>query len=164
MKKGRESVCFDTNFMILALKQEGHADMVKRACHALKEIEEAGQQLIIPAVTVGEMFSHDKTDRDHWVEVLHKRFLVVSFDLKAAICYARLWRERPDHKQAGITREKMKVDHMVAAIAITQSCTKLYTDDGALSRFVHDQIEVIRPKDIALPPDRPTLFDGQTGA
>lgn len=94
------------------------------------------------------------------LELIHKRFRVVPVDEIAAIECAKIWHSKRNddelrqyRDEKGITRERMKFDFQIAAVARTRGCDCIYSEDAHLRRFVGDIIDV---RDVPIIEDQET--------
>ncbi|AKA35636.1 type II toxin-antitoxin system VapC family toxin [Flagellimonas lutaonensis] len=146
-------VCLDTHILIWGIKKQysvGQEDKVELAGRFLDFLEEEKILVYIPVPIISELLAPvDPSDYNAFLEVIHKRFRVIPVDEIAAIECAKIWHSKKDDEELkkyreenGITRERMKFDFQIAAVAITRNCECIYSEDPHIKKFVGDLIDV----------------------
>lgn len=120
-------ICFDTNFVIWGIKQEaspGQEHCIKRANYVIEQCEENGDQIVVPALVVGEaLCAIPENERSDFVRFLPAQgCLIMPYDSKAAIHYAKMWSDR--NGSGEFSREEMKTDYLIAAVALANDCRR----------------------------------------
>lgn len=160
------TVCFDTNFVIWGFKRDatpGQEANIPRVHHLLNTFTEKKDIVIIPSLVLAEvLLGFPPERRDEFTRSLRSQVVIMPFDVKAASHFARLMDSRsmasplPD----GYTRQMLKTDRMIAAVAIANQCDCIYSNDKNLKQFVEKVIPVLTTDDIPLPPQQiPLLSD-----
>ncbi len=154
-------VCFDTHFVIWGFKQEatsGQEDYIARALYVIQQCEERGDNIAIPAIVLGELLSNIPEEmRADFIRGFEQGLVVLPFDARAALVYARMWAKRK--RFAEYTREETKADYMIAATAVANQCSRIYSNDEGLKAFASDHIPVVSIAEIRLPPQQLSLPD-----
>lgn len=151
--------------MIWGIKKQysvGQEDKVELASRFLDFLGEEKILAYIPVTVISELLAPvDPVDYNAFLDVIHKRFRVIPIDEIAAIECAKIWNSKKDDDELkkyrednGITRETMKFDFQIAAVAITRKCDCIYSEDPHIKKFVGDLIEV---KPIPEVPDKKEL-------
>lgn len=146
-------VCLDTHVLIWGIKKQyavGQKDKVELASRFLEYLEEEKIIAYIPVPVISELLAPvDPSEYNAFLEVIHNRFRVIPVDEIAAIECAKIWHSKREDEELrlyrnenGITREKMKFDFQIAAVAITRRCECIYSEDPHIKKFVGDLIEV----------------------
>lgn len=161
-------VCLDNNILIWGVRgvaTSGQEEMIQRAQAFFEDLDASDADILIPTVVVAEFLAGvPKQQHLGLLDVLHRRFQVVPFDVRTAAIAAELWRdaaERNPHLKdqirdafPGIERAKIKADLMILATALARGADVLYTHDGPLKMAAGGRIEVRE-----LPPPRPRQVD-----
>jgi predicted nucleic acid-binding protein len=152
-------VCFDSNFIIWGIKQEataGQETKIEKAEHVVVQAAKEGKHILIPSVALGEVLSSmPENEREPFVRRISAAFIVVPYDIPAAIHFARMWQTR--QANTAYTRNETKADFMIAAIAVANQCECIYSNDDGLCTFATPHIKVLRIEDIVIPPTQPPL-------
>jgi len=145
--------CLDTQILIWGTKKQfspGQEEKVKTASRFLEHLVENRTTVIVPVPVITELLAPvDPKEFPALLELIHKRFRVVPVDEIAAIECAKIWHSKKDdvelrkyRKGEKITREAMKFDFQIAAVAITRGCDCIYSEDPHIRRFVGNIIDV----------------------
>lgn len=143
--------CVDSNIIIWGIKKQatsGQEDMIARAEKLFRRVDEYEDYIIIPSVVLAEILSPEPPAiRVKILEILTKSFIVAPFDERAALKYAEIVSGRFEEvknlaDEANIPRQKMKVDHMVIAIALVNGANCIYSTDKGLKTFANGLIDV----------------------
>lgn len=137
-------ICFDTHIVIWAIKGEatpGQEGMIPKAKYLLQKCKDEKQKVLVPAIVLAELLSGTEQARhDEFYRIIQKRFIVPPFDAAAAVHYAKIWQEKkPGGTQA--TREEIKADCMIVAIAVARGADCVYTCDNTLKKIAHGFID-----------------------
>jgi predicted nucleic acid-binding protein len=146
-------VCLDTHILIWGIKKDAAGNqehMVPLAQAFIKSLDEDKNiRVMVPSVVVGELLMRVPPEKHEEVNRLfHSRFMVPSNDIAAASCFARIWQEKknimPQLKNdfPQTTREEMKADCQIVAIALTHGASCIYSYDDKLIKFAQGHIEV----------------------
>jgi predicted nucleic acid-binding protein len=167
---GAKVVCLDTMILIWGVKKEaaqGQEMRIKDAEAFLKNLEEEGAVVIIPAPVISEVLVRVPPDRVASVaEYMSAHFRVMPFDAPCAVVAAKLRQTiegsgaRKELTDSGRTWRQVKVDIQVAAVAIVHGAACLYSSDGEMAKVACGLIEV---KDMprAHVPELPFPIEGE---
>jgi len=113
----------------------------ERVLGLVQKLEEAGDQVIVPAPALSELLVTEGVDiQDVLTTLRGSAFIrIESFDTRAAVELALRLR---DARKAGdqreglpITKTAMKFDRQIVAIALVNAATVLYSDDEGVAKF-----------------------------
>jgi predicted nucleic acid-binding protein len=145
-------VCLDTMILIWGVKRESGPSQelkIKNAVAFLKDLEEQGAQIIIPAPVLAEVLTRVPEERFEEISgFISTHFMVMPFDAAAAVVAARLRQTVAGNgvmKQltdAGVSKREIKLDIQIAAVAIAQHASCIYSNDGEMSKVACGMIEV----------------------
>lgn len=146
-------VCLDSHILVWGIKEEanpGQEIMIPKAKRFISWLDEENYDVIIPSIVIGELLMRVPTNEHEAVtNFFGKRFKIPSYDLMAASCYATIWQKRNEDKTISYlkeklraSREELKADCQIVAIAVTQKASCIYSYDEKLKRFAEDFIEV----------------------
>lgn len=151
--------CIDAHTFIWGLKQkcdEGDEHLRDRAIHLFKFIDDNKHQVMLPTVVLGEVLSVEPLENYAVImDKIGKNFIVADFDQRSSMKYAQLFMNKIEElkklsQENEISRQKMKVDHLIVACAIVGGANCIYSHDKGLKAFGQKYIEV---KDLPpLPP------------
>ncbi|WP_420154847.1 type II toxin-antitoxin system VapC family toxin [Siphonobacter sp.] len=144
-------ICIDTNITVWGIKEEaveGQLDMIPRAKKLISDIIQSGYLLCIPSFVLAESLVKVK-DEQHRLELydlICRNARVAEFGTAAALRFATLFEDYCIARQAGeVTdppqRNHIKVDFMIASVAIVQKAECIYTNDPHLHKFCGRLIE-----------------------
>lgn len=143
--------CIDSNVIIWGIKRQasaGQQDMIARAELLFSNADEYQDYIVIPTVVAAEILAPELPEvRTKYLEILKKSFIVAPFDERAALKYAEILHNRFEEvrkiaNETGVSRQRMKVDHMIIATAIVNNANCIYTTDGGLKTFANGLIDV----------------------
>ena len=124
---------------MVAFRKVEHAR--ERVLGLVRQLEEAGDQVIVPAPALSELLVTEGVDiQDVLTTLRGSAFIrIESFDTRAAVELALRLR---DARKAGdqreglpITKTAMKFDRQIVAIALVNAATVLYSDDEGVAKF-----------------------------
>lgn len=108
------------------------ADLQKRAKLLIRELNEAGEKIIIPTVAVTELLCGVlASDHGDFIAELQRRFIVIPFDLRASALAAELFiahDEWPESERYE-TRPRLKADTKIIATAKIAGAATFYSHD-----------------------------------
>lgn len=143
--------CLDTHILIWAIQRvarAGQEEMIPRARALLAQLDKDRVPVVVPSVVIGEFLLGLPIDEyPIYQEVITRRFIVVPYDLRAAVHFARVWREKRDVKvievlqQAGATRTELRADTMIVATALAVGATVIYGHDTGVKNLADGFIE-----------------------
>jgi predicted nucleic acid-binding protein len=159
------AVCLDTHVLIWGIQGKcspGQELMVHRSKALIDRLDKGNKQMFVPTVVVGEFLAKIPIGEHQSVMgVVQKRFMVVQYDLLAAMWYARIWNMAPstsdldDLKKAGKSRQELKADRMIVATAKASGAECIYSHDPGVATFGRGIIEVLPIPDA---PQQTTMF------
>ncbi len=137
-------VCLDSMICVWAIKKQANDNQkhhLDNAEYLLELIDENKWKVIIPTVVIAEILMVEPEEKyQEYLETINKSFIVAEFDVRAATKYSQILNKNlPDlkkiAKEEGVSRDKMKVDHLILACALVNGAKVIYTHDEKLSRF-----------------------------
>jgi len=143
--------CIDSNVFIWGIKKvaaPGQEDMIPRAEYLFKLLDKQGHKLMMPTMVLGEILAPEPLEKyPVLMEKISKNFMVVDFDMRAASRYGQLFTNKLDAlkkvaKENEIEVQKMKVDHLIVACALTHGAGCIYSTDKGLKAFGQKYIDV----------------------
>ncbi|RYZ77309.1 MAG: PIN domain-containing protein [Proteobacteria bacterium] len=149
-------VAFDTNICVWGILQlPGVRDnLVSRTRALIKSITDNGGKILISAPVLGELLVGvpiGEQAAKH--DAISQKVRIYPFDSLCAETYAEMMYRyhngksptsiKQFAKEGRIPRQKVKVDYMIAAIAVANKCDCLYTDDSGLRAFAEPYITVL---------------------
>jgi predicted nucleic acid-binding protein len=146
-------ICFDTHVVIWGIKkvaEPGQENMIFKAEALIAECDEKRHQVIIPALVLGELLmAVPPEDHPAFISLMHQKLRVIPFDAKAASLFAKMWCKWSENKFYPYSldgnrpsREKIKIDYMIAATAKASNAECIYTEDPGLKKFAEEYIRV----------------------
>lgn len=165
-------VAIDTQILVWGVQGHSHPTqkgMIARATAHIDDLAKKNARIIIPTPVAWEYvcwFPVDEQD-EQWA-VLSRRFRLAPFDLRAAQIAAKIERQRlgiPGGTKAKVrqteveigdlTRQKIKVDVQILAIAIAVGAESIITHDSAhfLPLAGNQPIQVIDIRNIEVQPN-----------
>lgn len=145
-------VCLDNHVLIWGIKEEateGQESMIPRAKAFIESLDNPDYSVLIPTIVIGEFLMRIPVDMHATVMNLFNRsFIVAPFDMIAASKFAEIWQTKKAQEvinelvKSGKTREELKVDRMIVAIAVSREAECIYSHDEALKIFAQGYIAV----------------------
>lgn len=145
-------VCLDNHVLIWGIKEEaspGQEPMIPLAKSYLKHLADTSTNVIIPSVVVAEFLMRIPTQLHATVtNLFNKSFTVAPFDTAAATNFARIWQTQKDKNLieelilSGKTKQELKIDSMIVAIAVSRGAELIISHDEGLKRFADGFIPV----------------------
>lgn len=153
-------VCLDTHIIIWGIKEEatlGQEKMIQKAKAFLTWLDNEGIKGILPSPVITELLMHVPVEKHLEVmTILQKKFMIPSFDNAAAQCYAKIWSNKNDagiiekmKSELLVTRDVIKIDCQIVAIAVVQKASCIYSYDIKLKKFAEGIIEVKEMPELA---------------
>ncbi len=144
----------------------------ERVLGLVHQIEEARDQVIVPAPALSELLVTEGVDvQDVLTTLRSSGFIrIASFDTRAAVELALRLRDarRAGDQREGlpITKTAMKFDRQIVAIALVNGATVLYSDDDGVARFAAGcGLPVKRVVDLPVPASQESFrFPEDTGS
>ena len=141
-------VCLDTQILIWGVKGEatqGQEHMTAKAKAFIADLAKQKVKCIIPAIAVAEcMFKASPEKREAILSVFRQCFHVAPFDLAAAEKYVSMYDNesfRNARQQSGASRETIRIDGMIVAIAVANKAECIYSDDEHVRPLAKGHIE-----------------------
>ena len=144
-------ICIDSQIIIWGIKNQatkGQESMIPKAEYFFRWADNNGHDIIIPTVVEAEILAAEpELIRSGYYDILHKNFMVVNFDTRAAAKYAEILNGRFEKvkelaKAEKIDRQKMKVDHLIIACALANGANCIYSYDNGIHKFADGFIDV----------------------
>jgi len=146
-------VCFDTQVVIWGIKKfasPGQENMIVKAEALIADCDEKKHQIIIPALVLGELLmAVPLEEHPAFISSMYKKLRIIPFDVKAAALFAKMWLKWSETKSYPDTldgnrpsRDKIKIDYMIAATAKANNAQCIYTEDPGLKKFAEEYIRV----------------------
>lgn len=132
-------ICLDTQILYWGIVKKavhGTENLIEPAGQFLKWIESQGHDIIIPTIVLGEMLIPIPDYEQGNVLVQFKRdWMVVDYDTKAALTYAKMRRDHIvqkrfkdlRHLHPDVTKKELVADAMIIATAIAHGAEKIYS-------------------------------------
>lgn len=166
-------VVFDAS-VLLFLFDENTPSSVERARDRveflIERLSAEGEKIVVPTPALSECLVHAGPAGPEYLAVLGKQaaFRVASFDERAAVEAAvRTFSARQRGYRKGgnpdASKAKIKFDRQIAAIAVVEGASAIYSDDGDVCSYAREAgLEAYRLADLPLPPEDPQheLFHG----
>lgn len=162
--------CIDSNVIIWGIKRQasaGQEEMILRADNFFNWVDEQSHDIIIPTVVISEILAPEPPEiRSRYLKILSDSFIIAPFDTRAATKYAELLHNKFDDikklmDESGTSRQKMKIDHQIIAIALVNNASCIYSTDNGLKSFASGIIDV-RDLSPAYTTTQLTLIDHNT--
>lgn len=138
----------------------------ERAQGAIEALQKSRSKIIIPAPAAAELLTAIGPDAQQYISIVSRSrlFEVGAFDAKCAIELAYMNRGvflTHDKKSRAAAYQKVKVDRQILAIAKSNGCNVIYTDDDGLTKraeligmdVIHSWALPIPDKDRQIPLD-----------
>jgi predicted nucleic acid-binding protein len=157
--------CIDAHTFIWGLKQkcdEGDEHLMNRAIYLFKWIDDNKHQVMIPTVVLGEVLSAEPLEKYPVIlDLIKKSFIIADFDQRASMKYAQLFTNKIEDlkkiaKEIDVDRQKMKIDHLIVACAVSGGAKCIFSHDKGLKAFGQKYIDIKELPDI--PPKQQDLF------
>lgn len=149
-------ILIDNNVLVQLLTDRVASD--KLSAYLQKE----NTYLLIPTPVLAEFLAYDYSQRHikFFSTMQNSRSQIVPFDQKSAIICGQLACELRKAKESATSKQKVKVDLQIVAIALANKVKKILTEDTDIADIISSldlkQLDVITIAD--LPKDLP-LFD-----
>jgi hypothetical protein len=168
------TVAFDSTILSLLLfpdaevQQGGKAVEFahERVAGLVRELEAGREQVLVPAPALSEVLVTEGVDvQDVLTTLLGSTFIRIGdFDERAAVeldMRLRAAIKSGDPRQGmRITKNAMKFDRQIVAIALVNGARVLYSDDNGVQRFASScGLATKRVTDLPVPASQPDLFE-----
>lgn len=149
-------VALDTNVLIWGIKKDGEPDNIRNTEGLLQQFHVEKCDVIVPALVIAELLMRIPSANHATItDYLQKSFIVAALDISASIVFSHIWQTNKNdglpHRE-GATREKMKIDFLVVAIAVSRKAEVIYSDDPHVHAFGKTYIDVQYVPPLAQPP------------
>ena len=140
--------CFDTQVLIYWLESDAPLELKKKAQSLFNYLDDQNWEKVLPAPVLGEfLIKVDHEKRRQAIMDLSEVFIILPYDVEAALINARLWNEKEDIvrqmiKNKEASRQTIKVDLQVISIAIASNCDVLYTNESRIRNLAGKEIKV----------------------
>jgi predicted nucleic acid-binding protein len=144
-------VCIDTQILFWAIEGRGTDDqqLLRDAADFVKWIDERATHIIVPSIVVGEMLvAVDEVHVNKTINQFTQDWLVVDYDVRAAMIFARIRRSHAFEKRRltlrdleQATRVEVIADAMIIATAVANAADIIYTYDNPLCNLAQGWIE-----------------------
>lgn len=162
----KKIVCLDTHILIWGIQNSsslGQEDMIQKAIDLLVWLQENDYLVVVPSIVLAELLMRVPTELHMEVNrILEKSFFIAPFDTLAASHFASIWQKKKEDgaisqlKEAKIlTREAIKFDCQIVAIAIARNAEMIYSHDIGVQKFGEGLIQV---QEIPFFPKQLSLF------
>ena len=157
-------VCLDTHILvwgILGKANPAQREMVDRAGRFLRSLDKSDSRIIVPALVVAELLVKVPVEKHADVlRVLRRRFVLAPFDAAAASLAAMMANANGGLVKKEGVRETIKTDCQIAAVAVAQHASVIYSEDSHLETLGKGFIEVQKLPSIA---EQGSLFPQNNG-
>jgi hypothetical protein len=133
----------------------------------VQEIQDGGEQVLIPAPALAEVLATPDCDVDEVLSALRASayIRIGDFDQRSAVELAfrlRAAMASGDIREGvATTKTRMKFDRQIVAVALTNGARILYSDDEGVKQFgARSGLRVVRISELPLPVVQQDLFDG----
>lgn len=145
-------VCLDSHILIWSIKEEatpGQETMIPKSKAFLRWLDDTDTKVLIPSVIVAEFLMRIPPEIHTTVNnLLQRDFLIAPFDVQAAAYFSKIWQAKKEQRiireliSSGKTRQELKVDSMIVAIAVARGASCIYSYDEGLEKFANGYIDV----------------------
>lgn len=160
-------ICFDTGPLIWGVQgkaRKGQEHMVERTRRYIRHLSEQKERIMVPSPVAGEyLVKFDNDAREEQSRLIEQSFFVPALDLPSATLAAKLERDcRPvagNESNRKPSRQQLRVDAQVVAIAIVNQADKIITNDAqhlrvlARGRISVEEVPVIADQLLLSCPD-----------
>jgi predicted nucleic acid-binding protein len=159
-------VVFDASILLFVFDENTPSSVSRakeRVDHLIDRLTTAGEKIIIPTPALSECLVHAGPAGSEYLAIISRQscFRIASFDERAAVEAAvRTFQARQRGQRRGgnpeASKTKIKFDRQIAAIALVEGATAMYSDDGDVRGYaVEAGIEAYGLSDLPLPPEDP---------
>ena len=131
-----------------------------RVNHLVATLTRDRSKIIIPTPALGEILVKAGAAGPEWLRIIsdNRNIRVASFDLRTAVEFAAMQRERKEAAIKGTEpKVKAKFDDQIIAIARIEGAGVIYSSDEGLARAASPRTQVIGVAGLPLPPEDPQL-------
>lgn len=137
--------CIDTHILIWGVQgvsRPTQSEMIVRAKALLAKLDKENVKVVVPSIVVGEfLLGLPVEQQPAYQELVSRRFIVVPYDLRAAIQFSRIWHSKKSQgeieaiKQNGLTRNELRADTMIVATAVASGASAIFGFDKGVQRL-----------------------------
>lgn len=137
--------CIDTHMLIWGVQEVSRStqsEMIVRAKALFAKLDKDKMKVVVPSIVIGEfLLGLPIEEQPAYQKLVSRRFVVVPYDLRAAIQFARIWHSKKTQgeieatKQNGLTRTELRADTMIVATAIASGASVIYGFDKGVKRL-----------------------------
>ena len=146
-------MAIDTQVFIWGIKKEANAEqghMVPKTQAFLNYLWKNHYHILVPSPVIGEVLTPvPLTEHSKLLAQIDRLLQIVPFDTAAAGKFAEMMSKYLEDKELRghrheykILREVVKVDYMIAAIAVSRHAETIYSNDSDIAKFASSFIEV----------------------
>ncbi|MHA4736993.1 ferrochelatase [Dyadobacter sp. MSC1_007] len=134
----------DAHPFIWGVKKQSHenqTDFIRKAEEFFKWADYHKHIVLMPTVVVAEVLVPETDEEvDRYLKIIGDRFFVPDFDKNTAKIYSRILHGRMDeikknYQAIEITKQQMKIDHIIVATARAHRAESIVTYDNGLITF-----------------------------
>jgi predicted nucleic acid-binding protein len=146
-------LCIDSMVIVWGVKRSatgGQESMIRSAEYFFEWADQQEHEIIIPTVVLAEVLAPETPEMsEQYLHIIEEAFLIKNFDMRAALKYAQMLNNRFDEvknaaSEQNVTRQRMKIDHIIIATAIVNNAQAIVSYDGALKKFAEGFINVMQ--------------------
>ncbi|GAC1302287.1 MAG: hypothetical protein NVSMB24_06670 [Mucilaginibacter sp.] len=166
--------CIDSHLVIWGIKKQStdsQKDMIGKTERFFQHAAQNKVEIIIPTVVVTEILAVEPEENHAaYLKEIHKGFIIADLDVRIAKKAAELMHKKmPDLKsyltENNLSRDKMKIDHIIAATAMIHKVDYMFTYDRHVKNLCKDIIPIAGvpnniPKEVSIAsnPEQQMLF------
>lgn len=141
----------DANPFVWGIKKvasEGQEDNIRKAEEFFKWADYHKHTILIPTLVVAEVLVCEPEEEVvRYLKIIREKFFVAQFDIKVAriysrILFGRLEKIKSNCKVLEITRQQMKVDHIIVATAVSNKADIIISHDNGVKAFSEGFLKV----------------------
>ncbi len=152
-------VCLDTHILIWGILGQAKAtqqEMIDRAQRFLRFLDKEKARVLIPSTVVAELVWKVPEDRHPDVlRLLQQRFVLGAFDAAGACLSATIAQKNGGDVRGAATRETIRSDCQLVAVAVAYKAEKIYSNDPDIRRLAEGFIKVEEMPNV---PEQQKLF------
>jgi predicted nucleic acid-binding protein len=124
-------ICIDTNILIWGVQgvaRAGQEGMIERTQRFLRRLAADGEQIMVPAVVVGEyLYAFPADEHEAQIQALSANFFLPPFDIRCAAIASRIQTVGPAVQGVAGVRNTLKADCQIIATAICHGADRIIT-------------------------------------
>jgi predicted nucleic acid-binding protein len=146
-------LCIDSMIIVWGIKKSataGQESMIQQAEYFFEWADKHDHEIIIPTVVLAEIMAPETPEkREQYLHIIEDAFLIKNFDIRASLKYAQMLHGRFEEvknaaSEQGVTRQRMKIDHIIIATAMVNNAHAIVSYDAPLKKFAEGFINVIQ--------------------